>query len=385
MFEWVHYQFPTRVFAERDSTHKIGTLVRDIGVRILLLTVRSELSNPDELAVIKTSLEKHTSGCIVYDDIDGTPTAEDLDTAAHFVKQCKADVIMAYGLRESFHAAKAIALLATNEVFATDLPQATLPLKRPPLPVVCVPTGPSMGEESTPMFSVYNPDQRNTFTAQDARLFPALIFVDPNISLSLTSNEITRGGVAVMSAAVETMLSKKANDITTAVALRSLELITKNLVSLVTDLNNHSARMNVAMASLLCGMAHSNSLLGLCYSIATATFNLTGLDFYMAMSILLPHVMEYNLTTSAGKYVQIARALDEDITDITVIEAAIKAVEGVRKVYLELKVPQRLSDFEIKKTDLPMIAEAAYKMPLTRNTPREMDRNEIETVLIAAF
>jgi len=105
----------------------------------------------------------------------------------------------------------------------------------------------------------------------------------------------------------------------------------------------------------------------------------------MAMSILLPHVMEYNLTTSAGKYVQIARALEEDISDITVIEAAIKAVEGVRKIYLELKIPQRLSDFEIKKSDLPAIAEMAYKIPLTKNTPREMDRNEIETILIAAY
>ena len=105
----------------------------------------------------------------------------------------------------------------------------------------------------------------------------------------------------------------------------------------------------------------------------------------MAIAILLPHIMEYNLTTSAGTYVQIAKALEEDITDITVIEAAIKAVEGVRKVYLELKVPQRLSEFEISKSKLPEIAEQAYNMPLTRNTPRDMDKNEIETILIAAY
>jgi alcohol dehydrogenase class IV len=97
------------------------------------------------------------------------------------------------------------------------------------------------------------------------------------------------------------------------------------------------------------------------------------MDFMMAMAILLPHVMEYNLTTSAGKYVQIARALEEDIHDITVIEAAIKAVEGVRKLYLDLKVPQRLSDFEVDKALLPEIAGMASAFPL------------IETILIAAY
>jgi alcohol dehydrogenase len=385
MFEWVHYQFPSRVFFERDSTHKLGSLVKDIGARVLVLSIRNELSNSDELAVIKTSLEKHTTGAIVYDDILDTPSTEELDTAAYFVKQCRADVILAYGSRKTFYAARAIAMLAQNEVFAADLDQGMFPLRKPPMPVVTAPVGPSMGEESSPAFMIYDAARRFTLLGHDYRLFPGLIFVDPNISSALSQNELARAGIAVLSANIEAILSKRSNEITNSIALRSLELITRNLVPLVNDLNNAAARMNVSMASVLCGMAHSNSYMGLCYSIATATSHLTGLDFQMAMAILLPHIMEYNLTTSAGKYVQIARALDEDIRDITVIEAAIKAVEGVRKIYLELKVPQRLSEFDIQKADLPEIAELAFTIPLIRNTPRELDRNEIETILIAAY
>lgn len=385
MFEWVHYQYPSRVFFERDSTHKIGSFVKDIGNRILLVTVRNETSNSDELAVIKTSLEKYTTGCILYDDILSIPGHEELDTAAHFAKKCKADVIMAYGSRDTFLAARSIAMLCTNEVFAGDLASTTFPLKKPPLPIVAVPAVPSMGEETAPTLNIYDSHSRHTFHGVDYRLFPSLIFVDPNITSSMTPVEITRAGVATLAAAVEAILSKKANEITNSIALRAVELITRNLVPLVNDPSNNAARNNISMASLMCGMAHSNSLLGLCYSIAGATNNLSGLDFFMAMAILLPHVMEYNLTTSAGKYVQIAKALDEDIKDITVIEAAIKAVEGVRKIYIELKVPQRLSDFEISKDLLPEIAENAFNMPLTRNTPRDLDRNEIETILIAAF
>ena len=64
---------------------------------------------------------------------------------------------------------------------------------------------------------------------------------------------------------------------------------------------------------------------------------------------MLPHVMEFNLTAIPNKYVQIARALDEDVSKVTVVEAAIKAIEGIRKLLFDLKVPQKLSDYKIDK------------------------------------
>ncbi|MCE9597736.1 MAG: iron-containing alcohol dehydrogenase [Spirochaetia bacterium] len=385
MFEWVHYQFPPRIFIEKNATHKIGTLVKEVGNRVLLVALKSELSNPDELAVIKTSLDKYTAGCILYDDMATRPGHKELDTAAHFAKQSRADIVVAYGGRDSFHAAKAIALLCKNDVFTEDLPHAPQPLKKNPLPVAHVPAAPSMGEESSPVFSVYNPETRSVFFSADWRLFPSIIFVDPNITSALNEGELSRAGAANLAASIESILSRKANDITTSIALRSLDLVQKNLQLVMKEPNNIAARTNVSLASVLCGMAHSNSMLGICYSIASATNLLTGLEFHLAMALLLPHVMEYNLTTSAGRYVQIARALDEDIKDITVIEAAIKAVEGVRKNYLELKIPQRLSEFEIAKEDLPEIADLAYRIPMVKNSPRDLDKNEIETILIAAY
>jgi alcohol dehydrogenase class IV len=77
--------------------------------------------------------------------------------------------------------------------------------------------------------------------------------------------------------------------------------------------------------------------------------------------------------------------MDEDVKDITVIEAAIKAVEGVRKIEMEVEIPQRLSQFDIMKSDLTKIAELAMRYPFIENAPRPLSKNEIETILIAAF
>ncbi|MCB1173713.1 MAG: iron-containing alcohol dehydrogenase [Leptospiraceae bacterium] len=385
MFDWVHYQFPARLYFERDSTHKIGTFVREIGKRVLILAIQNEVSNPDELAVIKTSIEKHTTGAILYDDIIERPMADDLDTASYFIKQCNADTILAYGGRETFHAARSLALLSQNEVFAADIQDNLHALKKPPIPIVCVPNGPSMGEECVPVMGINFQRERNTWFNRDNRLYPGMVFVDPNVSASYSNPDMSRAGIAIMAASIETALSRFANEVTTSMALRSLELVARNLATLVNDASNQAARTHVSMASVLCGMAHSNSQLGLGYSIAIALSNVCGLHIETGMGILLPHIMEYNLTTSAGKYVQIAKALEEDIKDITVIEAAIKAVEGVRKIFMELKIPQRLSEFEIEKADLPMVADQVSHLQFTKNAQRVLDRNEIETILIAAY
>jgi alcohol dehydrogenase len=384
-FEWTHYQFPPKVFFERNSASKIGSFIKDVGSRVLLVNVSHEASNPEYLMTVKNSIDSATSGCILYDDFPEEIGYSDLDTAVHFARQSQADVIVGFGGRESFRAARNIAMLCKNEIFSADIHNTTFPLKKPPLPVITVPIAPTMGEEASPTALIYDKSANRIFCGTDPRLFPAMIFMDPSLTVHLSDTEMAQSGIAIMAASIEAILSRNSNEVTNAVALKSLELVAHNIVTLLNESGNITARSNVSMSSLFAGMAHSNSGLGLCYSISTAVSNLTELDFNTAMGIMLPHVMDFNLTVAAAKYVNIARALDEDIKDITVIEAAIKAVEGVRKIYSELKIPQRLSDFEIRKGDLPSIAAQAFSIPFIKNSVRDLDRNELETILISAY
>ncbi len=384
-YEWTHYQFPPRVFFEKNSASKIGQMIRDVGSRVLLVNVSHEASNPEYLMTVKNSIDSATSGCILYDDFPDEIGHSDLDTAVHFARQSQADVIVGFGGRESFRVARNIAMLARNEMFSAEVGSGNFPMKKPPLPVVTVPITPAMGEEASPVAMIYDKVTGRIFCGSDTRLFPSMVFIDPSMTMHLSDTEMSHAGIAVMAASIEAILSRNANEVTNAIALKSLELVAHNLVTLIHESGNITARNNVSMSSLFAGMAHSNSGLGLCYSISTAIANLTELDFNTAMGIMLPHVMDFNLTVAAAKYVHIARALEEDIRDITVIEAAIKAVEGVRKIYGELKIPQRLSDFEIRKGDLPAIASQAFSIPFIRNSVRDLDKNELETILISAY
>jgi len=385
MSEKVYYHFPTKVHLERDSIHKIGDFVKPYGERVLILSVQSDNYNPDGIGLIKTSLERLSCGCVVYDDLKGRPGIKEIDTAVHFARQTRANLILAYGSRESFYTARAVASLVTNDVFTEDITTQNFPLKMPPLPLVTVPTGPSMGEEVSPMISIFDKDKDFFFQSYDERLFPKLTFIDPHLSESLTDSEIASAGIATVASAIESVLSQKSNDITSGSGIRSVELIFKHLVSLVNEGGGPRAGYNISLSSLMAGMSHSVTEVGASFAIASAIANLTSIGFYMGISIILPHVMEYNLTSSAGKFVNIAKAMDQNIHEMTIIEAAIKSIEGIRKMSLELKMPQRLSEFNIDKNVLGNIARLAVRSPFILNAPREIDAREVEAILIASY
>jgi len=383
--EWINFQFSPKIHFEIDCGYKLGSFVKNIGTRVVLIATQRELENAEELSIIKTSLEKHSEGVIIYDDIVDRVHYKDLDSTAHFLRISNADCVVAYGSFESVNAGKAAALLATNDLFAEEMMSGKKLLKKRGLPVIVVPTKPLLGNECSPFFSVIDDKDKNRKYFAHEWAFPELIVSDPKIGAGMSSSETAKTGIAILSAAVDSILSKYANEITSSTALRAIELISKNIVPAIREPRNLGPKNSIYAASLLAGIAQSTSSLGLCYALSLSVTTITNLDIFQAMSILLPHVMEYNLTSSAGKYVMIARALDEDVTNISVIEAAIKAVEGIRKIYLELKIPQRLSEYEVKKIDLPGIATLAATYPFLDSLPRELPKNEIETILVAAF
>ncbi len=383
--EWIHFTFPTKIHSEIDCTFKVGSFIKNIGTRAILISTQDEMDNPDELTIIKTSLEKQLDGVILYDDISTKPTFKDLDSGAYFVRISNANCIIAYGGFESINVAKAIALLATNDSFAEDLFLSKGKVKNPPLPLVIIPNRPVMGNEVSPFLSVIDENDRNRKYFVHEWLFPTLVITDPKIGIYMSSQEISKTGIAILAAAVDSILSRYSNELTNSCALRAIEIISRSIIPAARDPKGLGYKHSINNASLLTGIAQSMSSLGLCYALSLSAISITDLDVYQAMGILLPHVMEYNLTSSAGKYVLIAKALDEDVSNISVIEAAIKAVEGIRKIYLELKIPQRLSEYEVKKIDLPGIASLASTFPFLDSLPRELPKNEIETILVAAF
>ncbi len=384
MFDQSSYLFPTKLVFEQGASQQVANLVRKFGSRSLLLTSNSEIVQEKLISAVQSALEEKAIKSILYEEVVQPVREETIDTIAYFAKKSQVNMIIALGGRELFLAARTAALLAANHVFAHDLLTSSLPLKMPPLPLISIPTIPSLGEEVSPILNINQSQNGKSFYLCNEQSFPSLAIVDPLLSEAIDPYLIVRSAAASLCLAVEAIISRPANEVVNAFALRSIELLAHNLLLFSRQPTNQGARMALYMVSLLCGMAYSNNRLGLGYSLAAVIDNVTQLDFSTALTILLPHIMEFHLTTSAPSYVQISRALEENIRELTVIEAAIKAVEKIRKTFIELQIPQRISHFAIEKDLLPDIARQAANISFSKNSPQPLKLNDIENILIAA-
>ncbi|HNJ67261.1 MAG TPA: iron-containing alcohol dehydrogenase, partial [Turneriella sp.] len=310
---WAQFSLPTRIQFESDSTFKVGNYVKQFGSRILLLNLKSENKNPSELTVLKNGLTKHSDGVILYDDLTENPTSDQVDSVAYFTKKAHADAIVAYGSIDTFATAKLVSILVTNSVFASEVINGRAKIKNPPLPLITVPVEPSLGEELCPSFTMRDAADGQKKYFEHELLFPVATFYDPKVCEHLTSDSAARLGGATLAYAIESQLSPKSNPISSALALRAIELMRRNIPQLYKDAKNDKLISTMLWSSAMISISAVSSPVGVAYSIANALNAHDKVNFYDALSLILPHVMEYYLTAAPAQYINIARALGEDV------------------------------------------------------------------------
>lgn len=378
------FHIPTEIFLREDSLADVGKIVKRYGSRAIVVTTESDLEKFQEhIENIPDILMKEGVGCIVFDEIPSDPNTEHIDSTVHFIKKTNCDVVIGFGGIDSINCAKAISILINNFIFADELFE--YPEIQAPVNLITIPTYPSYGFEILPMIYLTDIQDMIKRIYKNIDLFPKATIIDPKLALLADDDTTARTSISALAIATESVVSKMNNGLINSMALRAIDLIFKNLPLAYRDPQNPSPRMQLAIASLMTGIAFSVCEFSISLALSLALSSMTDIDISTGPGVILPHVMEYNLTSSPGKYVQMSKVMDEDVKDITVIEAAIKAVEGVRKLESDVNIPQRLSQFDISKSEFSKIAEIAISYPFLENAPRPLTKNEIETILIAAY
>jgi alcohol dehydrogenase class IV len=378
------FHLPTRVFINPDVLEDAGQIISPLGSRAVIITTSTDLEKMEGvIETLSSRISSAGTSCIVYDEIPEIPNTEFIDSASYFCKRTNCDLVIGFGGIESINAAKVVSLLMNNFLFCDDL--FSNPVVNPPVNLVTIPTHPIFGFEIMPLFYVTDIHDFSKKIYRNNFLYPTTTLIDPNISIHTNEEETAAAGICSLAIATESIVSKVTNDFTNTYSLKAMDLIFKNLTHAYRDPRNPQPRHPLAVASILSGMAFNTSYFSLSLAIGMALSSKSNIPMDKAMALILPHVMEYNLTASPGRYVQMAKVMDEDVREITVIEAAIKAIEGVRRIEMDVDIPQRLSQFGILKSEFTSVAEIASKYPFIENAPRPLSRDEIETILIAAY
>jgi len=379
------FHLPTEIYIQQEISKNSAEIASKFGERVVIVTVYPDFEiYQKSLSVIYNYFKRIKIGCIIYDELPESPTTEDIDAAVSFIKKTGFDLIIGFGGIESINSAKAIALLTNNHIFCYDL-LSTNEILKPPANFITMPAYPSFGFEITPMFYVKEIHNLTNQVYHNLKLYPLASIIDPELSLQIPADKILKTSTSALAVATESVISTMNNDVINTFALKAIDFTFRNLPVAYKEQKNIVPRTNLSTASIMAGISFSVAFLSISLAIALAISSKTDIDIETAISIILPHIMEFNLTTSPGKYVQMSKVMGEDVRDITVIEASIKAVEAVRKLLIDIDIPQRLSMYKINQSQFKDIAELAYSYPFINNTPRRISRSEIETILISAL
>lgn len=103
-------------------------------------------------------------------------------------------------------------------------------------------------------------------------------------------------------------------------------------------------------------------------------------------ALLLPHVMKFNLLSNPAKFAKVAELMGEEVRGLSLLDAAAKSVEAVRRLIKDLGLPQKLSDastIEITEADIPaMVEEVKTKF---RINPRDISSEDITKLFTAVI
>lgn len=313
----------------------------------------------------------------LYDEIKPNPTVKNVQMGVDAYKAAGADYLVAVGGGSSMDTAKGIAIIATNPEFADVVSlEGTAATKNKCAPIIAVPTTAGTAAEVTINYVVTDEENKRKFVCIDPHDIPIVAVVDPELMASMPKGLTASTGMDALTHAIEGYITKGAWELSDMFELKAIEMISRSLrKSVEGDL---AARDTMGVAQYVAGMAFSNVGLGLVHGMAHPLGALFDVPHGVANALLLPYVMEYNANAAGEKFREIARAMGvAGVDNMTPEQYKKAAVDAVRKLSVDIGIPQKLSEIGIKEEDLPALTKQAIADVCTPGNPREATEEEI--------
>jgi alcohol dehydrogenase class IV len=255
------------------------------------------------------------------------------------------------------------------------------------VPAVAVPAT-YAGSEMTPVYGVthHSDGVARKVTVADPKVTPRLVIYDPLLTLDLPSHVTAGTGINAVAHCVEALYSMTRNPLSTAAALGGLRAIARALPRCYAAGDDVEARTEMLMGAFLAGTALSNVAMGLHHGICHVLGGTAGVAHGDANSIMLPHVMRFNLAATAPQIAQAAVSMGISTIGQSDDDASLAAIQQIADWIAQMHLPQRLRDVGVREADLPELAQLAFASRTVQNNPLPLrDAAQIEALLREAW
>ena len=328
-----------------------------------------------------------------FTDIPPDSGLEVVKTAARLYREKGCDGLVAVGGGSVLDTAKGVRMLISHD--ADDLLELMgcdyLPSGKP-VPLIAIPTTTGTGSEVTSVAVISHPSRQVKLEFITACVQPNVAMLDPRMTAALPPRIAASTGMDALCHAVEAYSCTQKNPLSDSYAITAVDLVAANLGRVVEGDKDPMARLALANAAMLAGAAFSNSMVGAVHAIGHALGGVCHLAHGDAMSILLPHVMAYNMDVCGEYYAGLLLHLagPEVYAATPAAQRGQRCAQAVRELAQRLNqaagLPLRLSETgKVEREQFEQVARTALNDGAIIANPKAMDVSDVLAVLNAAW
>ena len=293
-----------------------------------------------------------------FDEVPQDSGYHIVNEAAEKIRESGADCLVSVGGGSVIDTAKGLAIIVSEGGNLQDY-QGFQMLTHPITPHIVIPTTAGTGSEVTYAFVIKDWEKNQKLLYGDDYLLPNTAILDPVMTASMPPRVTAMTGMDALTHAIEAIHALQAEPISDTLAYGAIRLIMKYLPTCVENGDDLVARGQQQIAANMAGIAFSNAQVGLVHAMAHCVGALYKVPHGIANSILLPHVMMYNMEDAVDSYALVAEAMGVKEKGMSEEEAAGAAVDAIFEFTKKVGMPQSLREVGVEEEGLPEASEMA--------------------------
>jgi len=310
-----NWNYPTAIRIGAGRINELATACTEMGMKAPLLITDPGLAGLPMVSDIVDNCRQAGLAIAVFSDIKPNPTGTNVENGIAAYRAGNHDGVIAFGGGSGLDAAKAVAVAANQTCSLWDLEDVgdnwlnADPDKIPP--IIGVPTTSGTGSEVGRASVIVNEIEHKKAIIFHPKMLPALVILDPELTLGLPTALTAATGMDALSHNLEAFCSPGYHPMAEGIAIEGIRLIKTYLPTAVADGSNIEARTQMIVASAMGATAFQRGL-GAMHALAHPLGATYDAHHGMLNAILMPYVLKANQSVIEERISRLARYLDLD-------------------------------------------------------------------------
>jgi len=378
---------PVKIISGENALDSLGYELKQLGAKRPLIITDQGVAAAGLIGLVGKSLDgAGIPGDILYDRVPPDSSPQAVDQAGGLFRENHCDAVVSVGGGSVIDTGKAVNMLITEDAPAL-LELVGVKLRRPLKPFIVIPTTAGTGSEATYAAMIRDDAQNRKLLFASYFLLPNAAILDPRMTLSLPPLVTAATAMDALTHAFEACICKLRNPFSDAYAIEAVKLISKYLPAVLTHGEDREARFYLANAACMAGAAFSNAGVGLIHALGHALGGVCQVPHGVAMNVLLPYGLEYNLPAVGEIIGELLLPLAGPGTynETSAGDRPQKTIAAIREIqnnlYQTTKLPRTLTEAGAVKEAFEEIAQKAVKDPALALNPMAVSYEDALEIL----